>query len=535
MKNQWTKWTEKVVKEAHGDIQMYRDLYDGNHAQIFERARDLIEKGEITDQIIYGERIAKNVKTPYLMANVSKMIVDIPAMLVSRAMGHVSSSANTDDFEGGAVDDEGNPVDPVEMQKDIIKGIAKRSNLMLEHKTNIIHHQMDGGIVGVPFDSDNGVRIDFKSRDVYYPHSDGLGADLVYEMEIDNEDDDESDYDHYLHVYSERWEGPDLETEHMLFDLSESGDLQPIDDEEMVKEILGLEELRRTYTGRDRSFILYWANNKTFHNPLGTSELRNMAGKQDEVNWTLTRNGIVYERNGKPRLAVSEEIFKALQDKAHERYGDESKIDHRDLEIMTFDSNGKAMEVIQIDITKIGDIKYVKDLMKIMLMETHTSEKAIDFYMESGSGAQSGIAKFYDLFTSIMKAESILEEYVAFLQGLFENALWIANQDDPTVLVEEPRFQIKNMMPIARKELIEQEGTAYKNATQSLETTVRNQNPTASDEWIEDEMDKIDDEQSSVAPVSGGFQARQTLSGLLDNRNPNGSIQGENGGDPSDE
>jgi hypothetical protein len=380
---------------------------------------------------------------------------------------------------------------------------------------------MDGGIVGVPFDGENGIRMEFKSRDVYYPHDDGMGCDLAYELTIEDEDtEEETDY---LHVYRERVENETLYTEHMLFTRDKSGQLAQIEDEQEVKDILGLDELTRDFIGRDKPFVVYWANNKTFMNPLGRSALHNLANKQEEINWTLTRNAIVYERNGKPRIAVSKEIFQALQDKAFERHGDESKIDHRDLEITTFDANGKAMEIIQIDITKIGDLSYIKDIMKVMLMETSTSQKALDIFNEQG-GAQSGVAKLYDLFISIMKAQQIQNEYVHFLQTLFENCLWIANQDDQSIIIEEPRFQITEMIQLSRKELIDQESSAFKNGTQSLKTTVENQNPNASDEWIDDEITQIEDGQASNDTTSI-LGARMTMNNLLDNRNPNGTPQ----------
>lgn len=548
----WTKWTDSEIKAIHGSIKKYRMLYDGDHSQLFERAKRLIEQGEITDQIFEGNTVAKQIQSPYIVANVSKMIVDVPAMLVSRAIGKVSTSTSLEDFEGTDIvdtDAEEDFIDPLEKQKEIIEGIAKRSKLSFEHKTNITHHQMDGGIVGVPYESENGIQIDFKSRDVYYPHDDGQGCDLVYELHFDPYDDfmNEGLAENYLHVYRERVEDRELTTKHMLYEIGEHGKLQEVgqaniyddDDpetvaekngnaEQIIKDILGIDEVERTFPGRDKEFVVYWPNNKTFTNPLGRSALHNQENKQDEINWSLTRNGIVYERNGKPRIAVSKEIFTALQEKAFDRYGDESKIDHRDLEVTTFDENGKALEVIQIDVTKIGDIKWVKDIMKIMMMETQTSEKAVDFYMEGGSSAQTGIAKFYDLFTSILKAEQISDEYIHFLQQLFENCLWIANQDDPGVIIEEPKVDIKNMMPIARKELIDQESTGLKNGTQSLETAVRNQNPNASDDWIQDEIERIEEGQESQS--SGNIlQGRQTLNNMLDNRNPNGTPQGGDG------
>lgn len=522
---EWTNWTDKTIKSKHGNIKRYRQLYLGEHSQMFQRAKELIEKGEITDQIAYGHSKAKQVQTPYLVANVSKMIVDIPATLVSRAVGKATSSASLEDFEIPD-DQEEDFVDPLEKQKELLNGIESRSNLSLEHKTNITHHQMDGGIVGVPFDSENGVRMEFKSRDVYFPHDDGQGCDLAYGITIEDEDGDDVEY---LHVYRERVEKKTLYTSHMLYEVDDQGKTKQItDDDQLVMDVLGMDVLEREYQDRDEQFVVYWPNNKTFMHPLGRSELEGQEGKQEEINWRLTMNSIVYERNGKPRIAVSEDIFRALQEKAYERYGDDSKIDHRDLEVVTYDKNGKAMEVIQIDITKIGDIKWVKDIMKIMLMETQTSEKAVDFFSE-GTSAQSGIAKFYDLFMSILKAEQISEEYIHFLQKLYENCLWIAKQDDDAVMIERPRIQLKNMMPIARKELIEQEGTAYKGGTQALKTTVENQNPTASDEWIEDEVTQIEEDKTSQSSTPA-IQGRDTLNNLLDNRNPNGTVQGASQG-----
>jgi hypothetical protein len=180
-------------------------------------------------------------------------------------------------------------------------------------------------------------------------------------------------------------------------------------------------------------------------------------------------------------------------------------------------------------VTKIGDITWVKDIMKIMLMETMTSEKAFDFYQDGGTSAQSGVAKFYDLLNSIIKAESLSKEYVHFIQELFENCLWIENQDDPNVIVEEPKVQLLDMLPISRKELIDQESTAFKNGTQSLRTTVENQNPTASEEWVDDEIDQIEESQASTDSTAI-IQGRNTLSNLLDNQNPNGTATGGDNG-----
>lgn len=236
---------------------------------------------------------------------------------------------------------------------------------------------------------------------------------------------------------------------------------------------------------------MYLANDKTFMNPLGVSCLKNQEAKQDEINWSLTRSALTFERNGKPRIAISQEIFAALEERAIERYGDGARIDHRDMEITTFDENGRAMEIIQIDISKIGDIQWVKDLMKLMFIETKTSEKAVDFYMEGGSAAQSGVAKFYDLFLSLIKAEKIQAEYVYYVKKLVENALWLANRQDAAVVIEEPEIALNAMVPISRKELMEENVLPFEKGAQSLETTIRRNNPAASEEWIQEELARL--------------------------------------------
>lgn len=526
----WNKFDEAVIKKTHGDVFFYRDLYEGNHSKIFSRAKDLIEKGEIVDEIIYGTKKAQNVQTPYIVANISKLIPEIPAMLVSRSIGNIQTSFSPDDFQAENINAETQEIvdDPrhqdakkiIDVQQEVIRQIEKNSNLAFEHWGNILQQQVDGGLVGVPWMDERGLRLEFKARDVYYPHDDGMGADLAYDIEIEEQE--------YLHIYREQVKDGDLHTSHILYRLNEQKKTEEVSDEK-TKELLGmkdLEDLKKVYEGRGRPFIIYWANDKTFMNPLGVSCLKNQEGKQDEINWTLTRNAITFERNGKPRIAVSKEIMQALQDNAVQRYGDESKIDHRDLEVTTFDEQGKAMEVIQIDITKIGDIQWVKDLTKLMLMETQTSEKVVDFYMDSGSGAaQSGVAKFYDLLTSLLKAEQIQSQYIYFLQQLVESALWLANYNDSVVIIEEPEILLKSMIPISRKELVEENNAAYGgangNSAQSLETTVRRNNPNASEEWIREELARIEAEKSdddSFSLLSG----RQSLQQMMGNRDENG-------------
>lgn len=558
----WDKWNSEIIEKTHGRVEFYRDLYDGKHNEIFPRAKNLIESGEVVEVIQNGVNTAIKLQPPYIVANVAKLVVDIPAMLVSRAVGkptliddqklvdpeYVAPEQTEVETE---VETETKPTDEggtISLSK-IITDIHDRSRLSFEHWTNITQHQVDGGIVGVVINDDNGIRIQTKARDMYFPHEDGLGCDLVYDKKLYEETDTNGKdiYGDYIHIHREYIESGTLHTEELLFQKSSEGGadaLEQIEDETEVARLLEMEigDIKQEYADRDRPFVVYWANDKTFRDELGQSALKNQEAKQEEINWTLTRNAIVYQRNGKPRIAVSKEIFKTLEERAYERYGDETKIDSDDLEITTFDEKGKAIEVVQIDVSKIGDIAWVKDLMKLMFVETRTSEKAVDFYLEgSGSPAQSGIAKFYDLFVSIMKSEKIATEYIEFLEELFENALYFIQKDFPELEITRPQIPLKEMIPVQRKEMIETENAAYGggDGIQSLEQSVKRANPHWTDEEVESELDRI--EEGKATPNSTNLAAgagSTNLQNLLDNRDASGNPIDPNGGTnptPTDE
>ena len=528
----WEKYNEEVVKAVHDDVYYHRDLYEGNHAKLFERAQKLIETGELTDKTYEKQGPGgDNVKIPYVVANISKLIAEVPAMLVSRSIGQVKSSIDSTELQNESINETTNDLidgaqgavneEVVNAQGEIIKQIAKDSKLWHEHWKNIVQQQVDGGLVGVPWLDDRGLRIEFKSRDVYFEHEDGRGADLVYVRTIDEEE--------YFHRYREREEEEGLLTSHALYRINDGGDIEEEEIEHVLAmDLLGLNEMEKRYPGRNRRFISYWANKPTFMNPLGVSALRGQGGKQDEINWSLTRSSIIFERNGQPKMAVSSDVFEAAQQAAQARlgYGPDGsemerlvKLDHRDFQVVTYDENGRAMELIQIDVSKIGDVTWVKDMMRMVLMETSTSQKAVDFFTNEGSSAQSGEAKYFDLLTSIYKAEQLQTEYVNFLKELFESCLWLANYDDPAVIVEQPEIELKDMIPVNRFELATENNTNYTAGTQSLETTVRRMNPHASEDWIQEELVRIEEGQATDDSASLAI-GRQAMDYFTDNRDP---------------
>ena len=518
------QFTQEDIVNTHGDMFKYRDLYDGFHSKLFDRAKAQIESGEIIDRIEYGDVKAQNVQTPYIVVNISRMIVDIPTLFITRSLGKMQTNypinemEREDDFETDEehIEDTSNNVfedNLFDLQQETLDQIETNSNFSKWHGMNIKQWQIDGGIVAVPEFINGQIKLTFKERNVYYELDDGKTYQLRYIIERGEEK--------FIHVHEEIEGEDELIGSHTVYKMNEDGELSEVEDEELIFEITKLEREERNYIlkGRKRTLFVYLPYNPTFMNEYGRSVLMGQEGKQDEVNWTVTRSAQVFERNGKPRISVSKEVMDRLMQVSMDKYGVDNKFDHRDLEVTTIDEDGRSLEIHQIDIAKIGDITYVKDIIKMMLMETQTSEKAIDFFTGEGGRAQSGTAKFYDLFLSIMKSEQMRKQYVEFIQQGVENCMWLLNQDNKDIIVEKPIIVQEDMMPVTSKETSTLNNQSYSAGTQSLEQTVRNNNPDKSEEWILDEVEKIEGERTSQDSFTLG-RGNMTATNFNDNIDP---------------
>lgn len=531
----WDKeqWNTEIIAKYHGDVHKMRDIYEGNHIDHFERAKSLLNSQEIVDPN-NPDMLTPLVKTPYIVMNMAKPVAETPATLIARSIGKITSSLDNNEAVNDAADAKGE--DTIEgsgevddLQNEMLRQIAKNSDLETEHWSNIVQHQIDGGLVGVPYKDAKGLRIEFKTRDMFFPHEDKLGADIVSEREIDGEK--------YLHVYRERIEEDILNldergnptskvtAENTLYYLNDT-QLKRVEDS-LTMEILGIKLLKREYPRRSRLFIQYFANNKTFMKPWGVPAFDGLLGHQDEINIRLTRNAIIFERNSTPRLAVTEDIFAKMEDEAFQTFGDAGKyfMNHELLEIVTMDENGKSMEVIQVDVKNIGGVEWVDKLIREVLVLTNTSQKAIDFFSndDNAASAVSGVAKFYDLFVSIVKAERIQKEYISFLKNLFEGCLWLENQENPLVQVEEPDIALNDMVPVTRTDLIAENLPALEAGAMSIETFVRRTNPFASEEWIQEEIERIEEEKQSVDSIGLAVGGGQTAEDFADQRDKEGN------------
>ncbi|MDU0485400.1 hypothetical protein [Staphylococcus haemolyticus] len=565
----WQTFGKDVIVDIHGDMYYYRNLYEGNHHEIFPRAINLINRGEIVD--VYADdkiNSPKNVRTPYIMLNVSKIIVDVPSMFVSRSIGQVKTNhtvnsigqeemkgtenntdnaqANENNFETNNTDDETNVENSTQNngESDLFEttdtndfnAVAQDpqqatidqiiQNSKLNHYMNITQLQVDGGIVAVPSMRNDQISIDIKERNVYYPHDDDMGVDLVYELPQTAEE--EINKISYVHVYTERQNGQSVTTYHRLYSRNKNNEMELVIEPAIIEDKLRLGErfnngvLEKTFAGRQRLFVCYLPNNPTFMNELGNSTLKGLDGKQEEVNWTLTRTAQTFERNGKPRISIPKGTMNTLKQIAADTYGNENQINHELLEVTEIDEvTGKSMEIHQIDTTKIGDMTYIKEIVRAMLAETQTSENAVELVKRDTANSQSGTAKFYDLIVSIIKSERIRNEYVEFLKDIIESALWFANKKESSVIIERPNIMLKDMLPQPKQELSTDNIAKYNAKVQSLEETVRANNPDKSEEWVQEEIQRIEDEKSSTDSLSltnGAMNLQQ----FMNNRDENG-------------
>lgn len=111
----------------------------------------------------------------------------------------------------------------------------------------------------------------------------------------------------YLHVHEEIEHEGYVEGNHTLYNYSTRGSkLEVVEDEQLIQELININKVNRHYKlmNRTKTLFVYLPYEPTFQNKMGNSAIKGQEGKQDEVNWTLTRTAQVFERNGRPRIAI---------------------------------------------------------------------------------------------------------------------------------------------------------------------------------------------------------------------------------------
>jgi len=456
------------------DMLYYRLLYEGEHAEIFPRAKLLgstkrfrMKRVGVRSWKQIEEAVASN--DQYVVANFAGLIAEIPADLLNRAIGNISA-----DTEEGP-------------ELEFVSNVVTASKPGEKMWATVTQHQVDGLVAyRVRRDSKGKVWFEWILGNQYFPHDDGNGADISWIEEWG----DENKKDKFLRVERQRLTDTGLIVEQLVFkmegdtvsDLIETAAYAAAHELDIPEdvELSGVTELLCDYV----------TNDETLLKPRGRSALRNIGEIQEEINWTITRDSIVFEKHGKPKMAIPRGLWDTIANDNKRDYGGRF-VRNADLEVVSYDENKGAVPMYIVwDAKTDQSFKHVERLIKYMLAVSKTSPQAAG--LEQGTGAKAAVAMLYEWITSVIKAEAIQSKFDAALKDAIRKCMILENSLGSTQLeVKSPVIEWGDMLPKADSEKAAEEIAKYEAGAQSLETTVRKIHPDWSEEAILEEIKKI--------------------------------------------
>jgi hypothetical protein len=460
-------------------MQYYRDLYDGNHENIFPRAQDLAkESQQITKPKMsrarkrYYKGYASQNKAVsqyhYVIVNFAPVIAELPADLINRALGNISADTETD--------------------KDLltfVNNVAKRSSIQKSIWAAVVQHQVDGGVAYRIRRDEKNAWFEWKPADLYFEHEDGQGADIAWTELRDEKK--------YLRVERQRLEDEGLQVTQLVFSFEE----EKVNDQLDINEYAALYNL--TIPADEKLNVQellcgYLPNDETLLNNRGRSGLRNIDVIQEEINWTITRDSIVFEKHGKPKLAIPKALWDSVA-KTNQTYYGERFVRNADLEVVSYNENNGAIPMyITWDAKTDRSFEHVKRLIEYMMAVSKTSPQAVGIKDAKGD---SGIALLYLWIQSVIKSESIKDKFDATIKDAFRKCMLLENTLGGTSMpVVDPVIEWGDMLPKAESDRDKEESDKFEKGVQSLETTVRNIHPDWSEKAIEEEVQKIQEQQT---------------------------------------
>lgn len=460
----------------------YRALYDGDHELIFPRAQTLYDSDKLRVAFKMGRRMARyrlgkeerSALYHYVVVNLSAVVAELPADLINRSLGNISADTETEND-----------------LLDFIQGVVSKSNLKEKIWAAVVQHQVDGLVAYRLRRNELGdAWFEWKPGDMFLPHDDEMGADIAW-MEEWGEDHRK---DKYLRVERQRLDGNGLVIEQLVFSVKGEVVQDQVDIFEyaeryslIIPETLDLRGVHELLCG-------YIPNEETLLHPRGRSTLRNVDTIQEEINWTITRDSIVFEKHGKPKLAIPRSLFDSVAQSNSQRYG-QRFVRNADLEVVSYDEkNGAVPMYITWDAQTQQSFEHVKRLIKQMMAVSKTSLQAIG--LEENGGNKSAIAILYEWIQSVIKAEAIKDKFDSAIKDAIRKCIILENAlGGKWYEVKDPVIEWGDMLPKADSERDTDEIAKYEGGIQSLETTVRNIHPDWSEEAIQAEVKKIQDEQ----------------------------------------
>ncbi|MDT3426078.1 hypothetical protein J2Z22_001598 [Paenibacillus forsythiae] len=463
------------------DMYYYRLLYDGDHDLIFPRARSI----QTTERIIRRSRpgfyrrgqkaeIKITTEHQYVVVNFASLVAEVPADLINRALGNVSA-----DVEQGP-------------ELDFVSGVVDSSKPNSKIWSAVIQHQVDG-LIAYRIRRDGGGKVWFEwlLGDQFFPHKNGRGADLAW---VEEWDDGRGGKSRFLRVERQELSGDDLTIQQIVFKMDSDNVGDQVDTQQYAAdhgidipddaELPGIGELLCGYV----------TNDETLRHPRGRSALRNIDTIQEEINWTITRDSIVFEKHGKPKLAIPRGLWDTVAQSNQANYGARF-VRNADLEVVSYNENNGAVPLyITWDAKTEQSFSHVERLIRYMLAVSKTSVQAAG--LEDAKG-DTGIALLYLWIQSVIKAEAIKDKFDGAIKDAIRKCMLLENALGSGGLKPvNPVIEWGDMLPKAESERDTEEADKYDKGVQSLETTVRRLHPDWSEDAISAEIQKISDEKA---------------------------------------
>lgn len=485
------KFPPPPFDEEVAEIHYYRHLYEGNHEEIFPRAKMIPTTDKVYKRRRNGRRgfklEAEEVSTSnvYVVANFSSLVAEVPADLINRSLGNISADSEDEPSEGEITE----PANELDLVTLIVKASKPNDKIWAA----VTQHQADGRIAYRVRRNDQGkLWFEWILGDQFFPHDDGMGADIAW---IEEREDSRQNKHKYLRVERQRLEENMLTTKQLVFAM----------DGDSVVEELGIEDYASTWDitvpedlelqDVDELMCGLVPNEETLLKPRGRSALRNVAGIQEEINWTITRDSIVFEKHGKPKLAIPRALWENVANNNQRNYGGRF-VRNADLEVVSYDEKtGAIPQYITWDAHLERSFEHVRRLIEFMLAISKTSAQAAG--LEEGRG-ETGVALLYLWIQSVIKAESIKDKFDPAIKAAIRKCIILENAlGGKDFEVKDPIIEWGDMLPKAESERDTEEADKYDKGVQSLETTIRRMHPDWSEKAIEEEVKKIQEEKAA--------------------------------------
>ncbi|WP_020615752.1 hypothetical protein [Paenibacillus daejeonensis] len=470
------------------DMWYYRMLYEGEHELIFPRAGQTVTTERIlrrrSSSFTRRPRIeAINVTrhNPYVTVNFCSLVAEVPADLINRSLGNISA----DTEEGKA-------------ELEFVSAVVKASSANSKIWSAVTQHQVDGLIAyRIRRDERGKVWFEWLLGDKYLEHEDGRGADIAW---VEEQGDDQNKKK-FLRVERQRLDGDDLNIEQLTFLMEGDNVAEQIDTGKYAADYeLEIPE-DQDLPGVGELMCGLITNDATLMQPRGRSALRDIDIIQEEINWTITRDSVVFEKHGKPRLAIPRSLWNEVANQNNRHYGGRF-VRSADLEVVSFDEQtGAVPQYITWDAKMEQSFEHVKRMIENLLAISKTSAQAAG--LEEARG-ETGVALLYLWIQSVIKAESIQSKFDEALKAAIRKSMILQNALGNTDMeVSDPVIEWGDMLPKAESEADREEIEKYREGVQSLETTVRKMNKKWSEKAILAEMEKIQNDESvdSLSPT----------------------------------